>query len=492
MRPIHMTCFRPCLVCLVALVGACAPYMKSETISSASFEAPERCGQGPYEIALQARGSRWGEGVVVDIVSPHGLEFEHEILVGDETIRSGEVGPIVGVRQVSVDGQTRYEQAEEPMVFDNSSCLIQGVPVAGASVRVAAGPPAEAAPVPDQVVVHTEVPPEGAIGETLEATARASLELRAVPRFSGGVGRNHLFQHQLGRVHLHQDWENDSLGPAPYAPGTPIRIRFWSTVPNLLEGVTFVVRHFGFVPTVSDEEYVAHLEGERSEEERRAAQRELDRQEAARERAENGPGRRERRRMARAERRERERRERHEFCNAHHDSEDCWGPGGLEGHRQRQADSAANAEIAQRERAAAAEAEAYARPDGPPPPPRAQAQPPKPSLHAQWTPGYWHWIPREWVWIGGRWTVPESDYATATVVAPTQPPPPRAEAIPPPPGPGLVWVGGHWQWDNQQFVWVAGYWDLPAEGSVYQAPSWRVQNRGVVFVPGRWQVRIGR
>mgnify|MGYP000146466911 CR=1 FL=1 len=267
--------------------------MKSETISSAAFEAPERCGQGPYEIALQARGTRWGEGVVVDIVSPHGLEFEHEILVGDETIRSGEVGPIVGVRQVSVDGQTRYEQAEEPMVFDNSGCLIQGVPVAGGAVRVAAGPPVEAEPLPGQVIVHAEVAPEDTLEETIElATAEARLELRAVPRFGGGVGRDHLFSHQLGRVHLHQDWQNNSLGPAPYAPGTPIRIRFWSTVPNLLEGVTFVVRHFGFVPSVSDEEYVAHLEGQRSEEERRAAQRVLDRQAPARERAENGPGRR--------------------------------------------------------------------------------------------------------------------------------------------------------------------------------------------------------
>jgi hypothetical protein len=30
-----------------------------------------------------------------------------------------------------------------------------------------------------------------------------------------------------------------------------------------------------------------------------------------------------------------------------------------------------------------------------------------------------------------------------------------------PPTPGLVWLAGHWHWDDARWVWVPGHWESP-------------------------------
>ena len=45
----------------------------------------------------------------------------------------------------------------------------------------------------------------------------------------------------------------------------------------------------------------------------------------------------------------------------------------------------------------------------------------------------------------------------------TAPPPPVApvEVVPVAPGPGYVWVAGHWAWRRHGYIWVPGHWECP-------------------------------
>ena len=51
------------------------------------------------------------------------------------------------------------------------------------------------------------------------------------------------------------------------------------------------------------------------------------------------------------------------------------------------------------------------------------------------------------------------------VQQPPPSPPARVEVAPAPPGPGYVWVPGHWAWRGPRrgYVWVAGYYVVPAQ-----------------------------
>ena len=71
------------------------------------------------------------------------------------------------------------------------------------------------------------------------------------------------------------------------------------------------------------------------------------------------------------------------------------------------------------------------------------------------------------------------------VGAPPPPPPPAAVITPvvPAPGPGYVWVPGHYDWVNGAWVWVEGGWMLPPRPhAVWVAP--RVDFR---LHPGHWR-----
>ncbi len=64
------------------------------------------------------------------------------------------------------------------------------------------------------------------------------------------------------------------------------------------------------------------------------------------------------------------------------------------------------------------------------------------------------------------------------VVVRTQPPPLRSEMVPVAPGPGFIWIRGHWGWHRDRWEWIGGRWD-------------RVAQPGAEWVPGRWAVRGG-
>lgn len=57
------------------------------------------------------------------------------------------------------------------------------------------------------------------------------------------------------------------------------------------------------------------------------------------------------------------------------------------------------------------------------------------------------------------------------------------------PGPGYVWLAGHWTNVSQRWVWVAGHWELPPSPSaLWVAGHWVRGNSGWIWVDGAWTI----
>jgi hypothetical protein len=57
------------------------------------------------------------------------------------------------------------------------------------------------------------------------------------------------------------------------------------------------------------------------------------------------------------------------------------------------------------------------------------------------------------------------------------------------PGPGYVWMAGHWSSQAHRWVWMAGHWELPPSPSaLWVAGHWVQGNEGWVWVDGAWSV----
>ena len=68
------------------------------------------------------------------------------------------------------------------------------------------------------------------------------------------------------------------------------------------------------------------------------------------------------------------------------------------------------------------------------------------------------------------------------------PPPPRREVIVAAPGPGYVWVQGHWAWVSNDYVWQPGVWVVVQPGRRHWEPGhWRHDRRGWYWVDGHWR-----
>ncbi len=76
--------------------------------------------------------------------------------------------------------------------------------------------------------------------------------------------------------------------------------------------------------------------------------------------------------------------------------------------------------------------------------------------------------------------------AATSMVVSTPPPPPPVEPVPPMPGPGYVWTGGEWVWNNGWY-WSVGYWALPPyPNAIWVGGYWQHGSRGWVRVGGHW------
>ncbi len=82
---------------------------------------------------------------------------------------------------------------------------------------------------------------------------------------------------------------------------------------------------------------------------------------------------------------------------------------------------------------------------------------------------------------------PDVAYAVRSI-----PPAPVSEPHenpPPPPGPGAVWLRGHYAYTGIGYQWEPGRWEFPPAGArSYVPPSWQqAANGGYVYVRGHWQ-----
>lgn len=69
--------------------------------------------------------------------------------------------------------------------------------------------------------------------------------------------------------------------------------------------------------------------------------------------------------------------------------------------------------------------------------------------------------------------------------------PPRAEGerVTVAPGPGYVWIAGHWTNSAQRWVWLAGRWELPPSPSAaWVAGHWAQGATGWIWVNDMWAV----
>jgi len=68
------------------------------------------------------------------------------------------------------------------------------------------------------------------------------------------------------------------------------------------------------------------------------------------------------------------------------------------------------------------------------------------------------------------------------------PPRERVEVVTVAPGPGYVWVGGHWGWAGQSSAWVPGRSVVPDRGKSYWAAGhWAQDRHGWYWVEGHWR-----
>jgi hypothetical protein len=74
------------------------------------------------------------------------------------------------------------------------------------------------------------------------------------------------------------------------------------------------------------------------------------------------------------------------------------------------------------------------------------------------------------------------------VVVTQAPPPPQVEVVPEAPGPGYVWIAGHWRWREGRYVWIRGHYDVPPRaGVVWIAPHYENRGGSYVLIEGAWR-----
>lgn len=86
----------------------------------------------------------------------------------------------------------------------------------------------------------------------------------------------------------------------------------------------------------------------------------------------------------------------------------------------------------------------------------------------------------------GALTVAAPASAAEVILAPSAPPPLRAEVVPAP-RMGYVWDRGHWRWYHGQYVWAPGHWQRVRVGYHWVPGHWASRGPNWVWVPGHWR-----
>jgi hypothetical protein len=89
---------------------------------------------------------------------------------------------------------------------------------------------------------------------------------------------------------------------------------------------------------------------------------------------------------------------------------------------------------------------------------------------------------------------PAHAQAVIEVTASIAPPVLPVYAQPPIPGPGYIWIPGHWAWDGQEYYWVPGFWELPPAVDLLWTPgywAWNDTDDDYVYYSGYWAPTVG-
>ncbi len=77
------------------------------------------------------------------------------------------------------------------------------------------------------------------------------------------------------------------------------------------------------------------------------------------------------------------------------------------------------------------------------------------------------------------------------VVIQSQPPLERVEAVSPSPGPGFIWIRGHWMWRHERWVWFDGHWDrFAGPGHAWIPGQWVARGNGWVWIEGHYAAQV--
>jgi len=77
------------------------------------------------------------------------------------------------------------------------------------------------------------------------------------------------------------------------------------------------------------------------------------------------------------------------------------------------------------------------------------------------------------------------------IVVRAAPPLDRYEAVGIAPGPGYVFIRGHWGWRHERWEWIGGRWELPAQpGAVWVPGQWIVRGGGYVWIEGHYAANV--
>jgi hypothetical protein len=80
------------------------------------------------------------------------------------------------------------------------------------------------------------------------------------------------------------------------------------------------------------------------------------------------------------------------------------------------------------------------------------------------------------------------EYPRRTVMVYGAPPPVREEVVGIAPGPGYLWIRGHWAWREGRYVWIGGRWaSSPRAGAIWIDGRWENHGGNYVFVEGYWR-----
>ena len=76
------------------------------------------------------------------------------------------------------------------------------------------------------------------------------------------------------------------------------------------------------------------------------------------------------------------------------------------------------------------------------------------------------------------------------VIVRSQPPAERFERVPLSPGPGYVWIRGHWGWHHEHWEWINGRYDRVTQpGNVWISGQWVSRGDGWVWIEGHYSTQ---